>query len=62
MFDDFEVIDIPTDEATIHGRKGGSGPPLGHSDGAFVAMLVAMQRLEFVKQLVMISGGFNKNG
>jgi pimeloyl-ACP methyl ester carboxylesterase len=35
---------------------------VGHSDGAFVAMLVAMQRPELVKRLVMISGGFNKSG
>jgi pimeloyl-ACP methyl ester carboxylesterase len=35
---------------------------VGHSDGAFVAMLVAMQRPELVKRLVMISGGFNKRG
>ena len=33
---------------------------VGHSDGAFVAMLVAMQRPELVKRLVMISGGFSK--
>jgi pimeloyl-ACP methyl ester carboxylesterase len=35
---------------------------VGHSDGAFVAMLAAMQRPELVKRLVMISGGFNKSG
>lgn len=35
---------------------------VGHSDGAFVAMFVAMQRPELVKRLVMISGGFNKSG
>ena len=35
---------------------------LGHSDGAFVAMLLAMQRPELVNRLVMISGGFNKSG
>lgn len=35
---------------------------VGHSDGAIVAMLVAMQRPELVKRLVMISGGFNKSG
>jgi pimeloyl-ACP methyl ester carboxylesterase len=35
---------------------------VGHSDGAFVAMLVAMQRPELVKRLVMISGGFSKEG
>jgi pimeloyl-ACP methyl ester carboxylesterase len=35
---------------------------VGHSDGAFVAMLVAMQRPELVNRLVMISGVFNKSG
>jgi pimeloyl-ACP methyl ester carboxylesterase len=35
---------------------------VGHSDGAFVAMLVAMQRPQLVNRLVMISGGFNKSG
>lgn len=41
---------------------GGSADIVGHSDGAFVAMLVAMQRPELVNRLVMISGGFNKSG
>lgn len=35
---------------------------VGHSDGAFVAMLVAMQRPELVMRLVMISSGFSKAG
>jgi pimeloyl-ACP methyl ester carboxylesterase len=35
---------------------------VGHSDGAFVAMQVAMQRPDLVRRLVMISGGFNKSG
>ena len=35
---------------------------VGHSDGAFVAMLVAMQRPDLVNRLVMISGGFDKSG
>ena len=35
---------------------------VGHSDGAFIAMQVAMQRPDLVKRLVMISGGFNKSG
>ena len=35
---------------------------VGHSDGAFTAMLVAMQRPELVKRLVLISGGFSKHG
>ena len=35
---------------------------VGHSDGAVVAMLVAMQRPELVKRLVLISGGYHKSG
>src|SRR5512132_773348 len=35
---------------------------VGHSDGAFVAMVVAIQHPELVKRLVMISGGFDKAG
>lgn len=35
---------------------------MGHSDGALVALLVAMRRPELVRRLVMISGGFNKSG
>ena len=35
---------------------------VGQSDGAVVAMLVAMQRPDLVKRLVMISGGFDKSG
>jgi pimeloyl-ACP methyl ester carboxylesterase len=35
---------------------------VGHSDGAFIAMSVAMQRPDLVNRLVMISGGFNKSG
>ena len=35
---------------------------VGHSDGAFVAMQVAIQRPELVQRLVMISGGFDKSG
>ena len=28
MFVGFEQFDIPTDGTTIHGRRGGSGPPV----------------------------------
>jgi pimeloyl-ACP methyl ester carboxylesterase len=35
---------------------------VGHSDGAVVAMLMAMQRPELVNRLVMMSGGFDKSG
>lgn len=41
---------------------GGPADLVGHSDGAVVAMLAAMQRPELVKRLVLISGGFNKSG
>jgi pimeloyl-ACP methyl ester carboxylesterase len=41
---------------------GGPADLVGHSDGAVVAMLVAMQRPELVRRLVMISGGFDKAG
>jgi pimeloyl-ACP methyl ester carboxylesterase len=35
---------------------------VGHSTGAFVAMLVAMQRPELVTRLALVSSGFNKSG
>jgi len=35
---------------------------VGHSDGAFVALLVALQQPDAVRRLVMISGGYNKSG
>jgi pimeloyl-ACP methyl ester carboxylesterase len=41
---------------------GGAADLVGHSDGAVVAMLVAMQRPDLVNRLVMISGGFDKSG
>src|SRR5512132_3263013 len=37
---------------------GGPAHLVGHSDGAFVAMLVAMRRPELVRELVLVSGGF----
>jgi pimeloyl-ACP methyl ester carboxylesterase len=41
---------------------GGPAHLVGHSDGAVVAMLVAMQRPDLIDRLVMISGGFDKSG
>lgn len=35
---------------------------VGHSDGAVVATLVALRRGDLVRDLVLISGGFNKSG
>jgi pimeloyl-ACP methyl ester carboxylesterase len=48
--------------AFVEAVVGEASDLVGHSDGAFVAMLVAMQRPELVKRLVTISGGFNKRG
>jgi pimeloyl-ACP methyl ester carboxylesterase len=41
---------------------GGPAHLVGHSDGAFVALLVAIQRPDLVARLAMISGGFDKSG
>ncbi|TCM48144.1 alpha/beta fold hydrolase [Kribbella sp. VKM Ac-2568] len=41
---------------------GGPADLVGHSDGAMVAMLVAMQRPDLVNRFVSIGGGFNKSG
>lgn len=35
---------------------------VGHSDGAVVAMLVAMRRPDLVRKLVLVSGGFHHSG
>jgi pimeloyl-ACP methyl ester carboxylesterase len=41
---------------------GGPADLVGHSDGAFVATLVGIQRPDLVNRLVLISGGFDKSG
>jgi pimeloyl-ACP methyl ester carboxylesterase len=35
---------------------------VGHSNGAFVALLIALRRPELVRRLVMVSGGFHRDG
>jgi pimeloyl-ACP methyl ester carboxylesterase len=35
---------------------------VGHSDGAFIALLIGIQRPDQVKRIAMISGGFDKSG
>jgi pimeloyl-ACP methyl ester carboxylesterase len=40
----------------------GSAHLVGHSDGAVVAMMVAMQRPDLARDLVLVSGGFHRDG
>jgi pimeloyl-ACP methyl ester carboxylesterase len=48
--------------AFIETVVGGPVHLVGHSIGAFVAMLVAMQRPDLVRRLVMVSSGFHREG
>jgi pimeloyl-ACP methyl ester carboxylesterase len=41
---------------------GGPAHLVGHSDGAVVAMLLAMHRPDLANLLVLVSGGFNREG
>jgi pimeloyl-ACP methyl ester carboxylesterase len=41
---------------------GGPAHLVGHSNGAFVALLTAMRRPDLVRRLVMVSGGFHRDG
>jgi pimeloyl-ACP methyl ester carboxylesterase len=35
---------------------------VGHSDGAFIGLLIALRRPELVRRLVLVSGGFHRDG
>jgi pimeloyl-ACP methyl ester carboxylesterase len=35
---------------------------VGHSNGAFVALLIALRRPDLVRRLVLVSGGFHRDG
>ena len=48
--------------AILDAVVGGPTHLVGHSDGAFVAMLVAMRRPDLVRDLVLVSGGFHRDG
>jgi pimeloyl-ACP methyl ester carboxylesterase len=41
---------------------GGPADLVGHSNGAFVALLTALRRPDLVRRLVMVSGGFHRGG
>src|SRR6266487_229228 len=48
--------------AFLEAVVGGPADLVGHSDGAVVAMLVALRRPDLARQLVLISGGFHHDG
>jgi pimeloyl-ACP methyl ester carboxylesterase len=48
--------------AFLEAVVGGPAHLVGHSDGAVVAMLVALRRPDLARQLVLISGGFHHDG
>jgi pimeloyl-ACP methyl ester carboxylesterase len=41
---------------------GGPAHLVGHSNGAFAALLTALRRPDLVRRLVMVSGGFHRDG
>ena len=58
------TFDLMTDDtiAFLEGVVGGPAHLLGHSNGAFVALLIALRRPELVRRLVLVSGGFHRDG
>jgi pimeloyl-ACP methyl ester carboxylesterase len=48
--------------AFLEAAVGGPAHLVGHSDGAVVAMLVALRRPDLVRELALISGGFHHDG
>jgi pimeloyl-ACP methyl ester carboxylesterase len=41
---------------------GGPADLVGHSNGAFVGLLTALRRPDLVRRMVMVSGGFHRDG
>jgi pimeloyl-ACP methyl ester carboxylesterase len=41
---------------------GGPAHLVGHSNGAFIGLLTALRRPDLVRRLVMVSGGFHRDG
>jgi pimeloyl-ACP methyl ester carboxylesterase len=48
--------------AFLEAVVGGPAHLVGHSDGAVVAMLVALRRPDLARRLVLVSGGFHRDG
>jgi pimeloyl-ACP methyl ester carboxylesterase len=58
------TYDLMADDtvAFIEEAVGGPAHLVGHSDGAIVALLVALRRPDLVRKLVLISGNFHHDG
>ena len=48
--------------ALLEQLVGGPAHLVGHSNGAFIALLTALRRPDLVRKLVMVSGGFHRDG
>jgi pimeloyl-ACP methyl ester carboxylesterase len=48
--------------AFVEGVVGGPAHLVGHSQGAYVALLTAIRRPDLVDRLVLVSGGFHRDG
>lgn len=58
------TYDVMADDTVdfLEAVVGGPAHLVGHSDGAVVAMLVAIRRPDLVRRLVLVSGGFHHDG
>jgi pimeloyl-ACP methyl ester carboxylesterase len=48
--------------ALLEDVVGGPAELVGHSNGAFIALLTALARPDLVRRLVLVSGGFHREG
>jgi pimeloyl-ACP methyl ester carboxylesterase len=48
--------------ALLEDVVGGPADLVGHSNGAFIGLLTALRRPDLVRRLVMVSGGFHRDG
>lgn len=57
----FEAM-VDDNVALLEEVVGGPAHLVGHSNGGFAALLTALRRPDLVRRLVMISGGFHRDG
>jgi pimeloyl-ACP methyl ester carboxylesterase len=57
----FEAM-VDDNVALLEEVVGGPAHLVGHSNGAFTALLTALRRPDLVRRLVMVSGGFHRDG